>query len=74
MVGLQLERFSANAGFVQAALKTDKSGIGEVNRRLLTGQRMNSEKSLGRLALKPNDLPLRREPSGQTLERNIVEQ
>ena len=35
---------------------------------------MNREEALGRLALEANDLPLRGEPAGQAIERDIVDQ
>ena len=34
---------------------------------------MDGEKALGRLALQPHDLPLRRQPAGQAIERDIVD-
>ena len=74
LIRLQLESFSADAGLVEPALETLEARFGDMNRRLVLRKRMNCEETLGRLALEANDLPLRGEPAGQPIERDIVDQ
>ena len=73
-VRLQLEGLGADAGLVEPALEALEAGFGDMDGRLMRCERMNGEETLGRLAFEANDLPLRGQPAGQAVERDIVDQ
>ena len=59
--------------FSSPRLRLSKACFGDMNRRLVRCDRMDCEKALRRLTPQPNDLPLRSEPTGQAIKRNIVD-
>jgi hypothetical protein len=73
-IGQQLEGLGADAGLVEATLELRKAGLREVNRGLAAGQRMGGDKAFRRLSLERHDLPLRGEPAGQAIKRNVVDE
>src|SRR5262249_8165060 len=68
LVRLQIERFRADAGLIKSTLEAREAHFCDMNGRWMLRQRMYCQETLGRLAFEPNDLPLRREPTGQAIK------